>query len=209
MTWTLLIFFCACGGAQKTEEDKAAVEAQKAAAAGTESSKLFEEGKALYAAGDTEGAIAKWEAGHAAKPDPVFQYNLAMAHLKANRQDKAAEHLKTYLEMYPTAPNKAEVEKALADMETAKARDESQKLFESGNQLFRDGKVDEAIADWEAGYAKAPSAAFLYNIGMAHKQAKRWVDAKTYLVRYLEAAPDSPRKAEVEKEIKQLDRKKK
>jgi tetratricopeptide (TPR) repeat protein len=106
--------------------------------------------------------------------------------------------------MAPTADNRAEVEKVLGEIDAALARAESQKLFDSGNEKFQKEEYDDAIADWEAGHAKEPSAAFLYNIGQAHKLAGRRDDARTYLERYLEAQPDSPRRAEVVKDLKRL-----
>ena len=193
----------ACGGASSQQAgapapDPAAATAQK------ESERLFEEGKTAYAAGDLDKAIASWEAGYAAKPNPTFQYNLGQAHNKAGRPAEAAAHLKKYLEEAPKAENRADVEKAIQELETHAAQEESIKLFDAGRASFEAGKTDEAIAQWEAGYAKRPSAVFLYNIGQAHRAAGRKAEAKTYLERYLAEAPDTPHRATVEKMLKEL-----
>jgi tetratricopeptide (TPR) repeat protein len=200
----LIAVLGSCGGSQ--QKPAADTRPDEAAAADRESRRLFEEGKRAYESGDLETAIARWEAGNSVKRDAVFEFNLAQAELRSERLDRAAAHLRAYLQLAPQAPNRGEAEKALADVEDRAARAESQRLFDSGNDLFREGKNDEAIAAWEAGYAKHPSAAFLYNIAEAHLAAKHTKEALIYLDRYLEAAPDSPRRSEVEKQIKQLRR---
>lgn len=201
----LVVVLSACGGAKKPEPTAVDSAAASKAAADKEARQLFEEGKQAFARGEMDVAIAKWEAGYAAKPTAEFQFNLAQAELKAERPDKAAEHLRKYLQEAPKATNRAEVESALKDIDAAAVRAESQKLFDAGKQSFKDGKYDEAIAQWEAGYAKAPSAAFLYNIGQAQVIAGKKAEAQKTLQRYLEAAPDSPNRADVEKQIKQLE----
>jgi tetratricopeptide (TPR) repeat protein len=200
------ILFClalvACGGGTKAQAPAGPDPAE--VAAGKEAARLFEEGKAAYAAGDTEKAIASWEAGYAAKPDPVFQYNLGQAQNKAGRPDKAAEHLRKYLELAPAAENRAQVEEALVQLDAAAAQEESIRLFDAGRASFDDGKYDEAIAQWEQGYAKRPSAVFLYNIGQAHRAAGRKEEARAALEKYLTEAPDTPHRATVEKMLKEL-----
>src|SRR5262245_39323422 len=80
LAYCLVFVLGACGGASKQQAAGAPAPDPAAAAAEKESVRLFEEGKVAYAAGDLDKAIASWEAGYAAKPNPTFQYNLGQAH---------------------------------------------------------------------------------------------------------------------------------
>ncbi len=204
----LIVIVSACGGAQQAQQPTAE-QAAASQATDKKSRQLFDEGKAAFNRGDYDAAIRAWEEGYAAKPAPEFQFNLGEAELKAGRPAKAAEHLRQYLKDAPAkAPNREQVEATLKQLDSAASQDEAQRLFSEGQAKYADGKYDEAIAAWEAGYAKAPSPTFTYNISQAYLAAGKKDDALKYLQRYLQEAPNGAMRSAVEKQIQQLQRRK-
>jgi len=76
--------------------------------------------------------------------------------------------------------------------------------FERGMNLYAIERYDEAIKEFEAGFLLKPKPEFLYNIGRAHREAKRPEQAARYFERYVDLAPDAADRAEVEQEIARL-----
>jgi hypothetical protein len=68
------------------------------------------------------------------------------------------------------------------------------------------GHLDAALLHYEEAYRLVPDAIFLYNIGQCHRLSGRRPEAVTAYRAYLgKAAPDSPRRAQVERWIEELD----
>src|SRR5436853_4179245 len=76
--------------------------------------------------------------------------------------------------------------------------------FERGMHLYAVDRFDESIKEFEAGFLLAPRPEFLYNIGRAHREAKRPEQAARYFEKYLDLALDAADRAEVEREIARL-----
>ena len=62
-------------------------------------------------------AIAEFEAAYRLKPDPVFLYNLGQTYRLSNNAERALYFYKAYLRSAPDAPNRAEVEGRIANLE--------------------------------------------------------------------------------------------
>ncbi len=78
--------------------------------------------------------------------------------------------------------------------------------YERGMAEYALGHYDDAIREFEAGFRIKMMPAFLFNIAQAHRKAKRPAPALEFYQRYLEMAPDSPDRADVEKAIEAAER---
>ena len=83
----------------------------------------------------------------------------------------------------------------------ARARDHIQK----GAAALRAGHYDEAMTEFEAGYAAVPLPGFILNMGHVQRQAGNREKARDYYRRFLELDPKSSQRAEVEKIIAEID----
>ncbi len=94
--------------------DKKADEAKK------EQARVFyAEGTKAYNLGNFELAIKNYKDAYNALPEPVFLYNIAQAYRLAGDFNQALFFYKSFMRNMPTAPNIAEVERRVAEMEAA------------------------------------------------------------------------------------------
>jgi tetratricopeptide (TPR) repeat protein len=77
----------------------------------------------------------------------------------------------------------------------------ARELYQRGMASFAVDHLEQAIADFEAAFLIDPLPDLLYDIGQAHKKAKRPEKAIDYYQRYLDLRPDAPDRADVEKAI--------
>src|SRR5262245_50367416 len=83
-----------------------------------EAKSFFEKGMAHFQLEEYDAAIEKWEAGFRIRPVPEFLYNIAQAYRLSHRPEKALNFYQKYLRMAPKAPNRADVEKHIAALQT-------------------------------------------------------------------------------------------
>jgi hypothetical protein len=83
-------------------------------------------------------------------------------------------------------------------------RAKAQQHYQVGAGFFRAHEYEAAVREFAAGYALMPRPEFLLNMGAAYRQMKSPVEALRMYERFLEAAPDSPRRAEVSEVIAEL-----
>lgn len=84
--------------------------AESADAVATEAQKHWTSGMAHFQLEEWDDAIREWEAGFRLKPVPQFLYNIAQAYRQSKRYEKALAFYRKYLRMDPDAPNRAEVQ---------------------------------------------------------------------------------------------------
>lgn len=77
----------------------------------------FRKGMAKYDIEKWDEAITEFELGYTEEPDPVFLYNIAQAHRRATRSQKAVEFYRKFLNKRPDTPNRKEVEDHIAALE--------------------------------------------------------------------------------------------
>jgi len=77
----------------------------------------FNLAQAAYEKADFAKAAEEFMAAYAAKPFPAFLFNAAVCAEKTSEYPKAVELFKRYLAEEPTAADKADVEKRIADLE--------------------------------------------------------------------------------------------
>jgi len=77
----------------------------------------FEAGKNAYNAGDYQGAIREFKAAEALRPSPILDYNIGLANEKLQKRRVAVKYYRRYLEGMPSAPNRAQVEASIQQLE--------------------------------------------------------------------------------------------
>jgi tetratricopeptide (TPR) repeat protein len=87
-------------------------EKQRAAAA-------YKAGMAHYQLEEYDAAIEKFQEGFRLEPQPEFLYNIALCYRQSKRPDKALSYFQKFLRMRPNAPNRADVEQQIENMQAA------------------------------------------------------------------------------------------
>src|SRR5690349_15258428 len=82
-----------------------------------EAQRLYGEGTKAYNLGDFAKAIENYKAAYNVLPEPVFLYNIAQAYRLANDLPQAVFFYKSFLRNMPDAPNRAEVEARVKEIE--------------------------------------------------------------------------------------------
>lgn len=100
----------------------------------------------------------------------------------------------------PASTARAQAPAASAeDVEEAKAR------FAAGNKAFSQGEYREAVSEFQGGYMLTRNPGFLLNIAVCYRKLGEAEQALSHFKDYLKAEPQSPRKAEVQKQIAELE----
>ena len=77
----------------------------------------FNQGNRHHELGHYQEALSEFEAAYMAVPDPVFLFNIAQCHRKMGHDKEAIEFYKSYLRNAPNAPNRADVQKRILELE--------------------------------------------------------------------------------------------
>jgi tetratricopeptide (TPR) repeat protein len=87
----------------------------------------FRHGTSAFNLGHYLEAVAEYEAAYEAKPDPVLLYNIAQAYRLAGENRSAVRVYKSFLHQLPEAPQRAEVERRIAELQQAMENEERAK----------------------------------------------------------------------------------
>ncbi len=87
-----------------------------------EAKKAYMDGTKYYNLGDFTKAIEHYKRAYELKPDAVFLYNIAQSYRLSNDFTQALFFYKSFLRNLPDAPNRAEVERRITEMEDAQAK---------------------------------------------------------------------------------------
>jgi len=74
-------------------------------------------GTNMYNLGRFSEALTEYEAAYLAIQDPPFLFNIAQCHRKMGKNKEALDSYHTYLRVAPDAPNRAEVQKRISELE--------------------------------------------------------------------------------------------
>jgi tetratricopeptide (TPR) repeat protein len=75
----------------------------------------YQRGAQAYAKHQYSAAASAFEEGFRLKPHPAFLFNLALTHRAMGQPQQAISYYERYLEALPSAPDRAQVEAAIAD----------------------------------------------------------------------------------------------
>jgi tetratricopeptide (TPR) repeat protein len=76
----------------------------------------YEQAVAHYNLDEFAPALAEFREAYRLKPDPSFLFNIAQCHRKLGDTDAALDFYRKYLRSLPDAPNRADVERMIADL---------------------------------------------------------------------------------------------
>jgi hypothetical protein len=76
----------------------------------------YDRGMGHFQLEEWDAAIEEWKEGFRIKPVPEFLYNIAQAYRLSKRNEQAVGFYQKYLRLEPKAPNKAEVERHIAQL---------------------------------------------------------------------------------------------
>lgn len=79
----------------------------------------FQKGTALYDLSKFREAAAEYEEAYKAKPDPALLFNIGQAYRLAGELESALRSYRSYLRKVPDAPNRAEVEAHIQQLQRA------------------------------------------------------------------------------------------
>ena len=77
----------------------------------------FNQGNRHYELGHYQEALSEFEVAYMAVPDPAFLFNIAQCHRKMGHDKEAVGFYKSYLRAAPNAPNRADVQKRIRELE--------------------------------------------------------------------------------------------
>jgi hypothetical protein len=77
----------------------------------------FNQGTRHYDLGHYQEALGEFEAAYMGVPDPAFLFNIAQCHRKMGHDKEAVGFYKSYLHNAPNAPNRADVQKRIQELE--------------------------------------------------------------------------------------------
>jgi iron complex outermembrane receptor protein len=103
------------------------VQAQKASSANAPSKEKaeakmhYDQGTVRFNLDEWPQAIEEFKAAYRVFPDATFLYNIAQCHRKMGNVTEALSFYRKYLRERPDAPNRAEVEKRIDELEASKA----------------------------------------------------------------------------------------
>ncbi len=83
---------------------------------------------------------------------------------------------------------------------------EAREHYNRGRKLYDLNRYDEAIKEFEAGYELKDDPVFLYNIAQSYRLAGRYSEALRFYRNFLRNAPRSPKRAEVEQKIADMEK---
>lgn len=108
------------------------------------------------------------------------------------------------LGIVPAAPTRADDDGDGAPRALREAQ--ARRYFAVGARQFRDGEFAEAIASFQAGYARSSHPLFLFNIAQVARKSGQLELALDYYTRYLqqESSPAAPQRAEAEEQLARL-----
>jgi tetratricopeptide (TPR) repeat protein len=81
----------------------------------------YEQAVAHYNLDEFAPALAEFREAYRLKPDPSFLFNIAQCHRKLGDTDAALDFYRKYLRSLPDAPNRADVERMIADLRARQA----------------------------------------------------------------------------------------
>jgi hypothetical protein len=85
----------------------------------------FDQGQKSYNLGKFDQAIAEFEAAYQLDADPVYLFNLAQAYRLKGSIDRALFFYRRYVDLWPDAPNREEVDQRIAVLDAEQAAEKA------------------------------------------------------------------------------------
>lgn len=162
--------------------------------------KLDSEGQEHFKAGRYQEAEVWFRAAYEVFKNPLYLIYRARALERRGEYPEAATLLQLALGRLPAkSPLRGKTQKRIADLK------DPRKILESAIGHYKSKRYEEALQLFQRLYAEGDrSPALLYNMGIVHRRLGHREMAIDFFNLYLQAAPNSPRKAEVAESIAKL-----
>lgn len=108
----------ASNNTQPASTRAAPAESKPKSEAAAKSKEHFDQGTRRYELGHYQEALTEYEAAYMEVPDPAFLFNIGQCHRKMGHDKEAARFYKSYLRNAPNAPNRADVQKRINELES-------------------------------------------------------------------------------------------
>lgn len=167
-------------------------------------------GKALYREGKYVEALLEFQRAYEIKATPALSYNIARCYEQLSQW---AEAIKAYERFSSETANPRERTEAADKIEFLKSKLSSgsntsdakyQARIDNGKKAFARGDYDAAIQEFKAGFEIKPTSAVLFNIAKSYERLARYEEAIDFYKQYLDLDPNSPDRADVEEQIRRL-----
>jgi tetratricopeptide (TPR) repeat protein len=168
-----------------------------------ESEKSFAQGNDFYKAGKYSEALQAYDRAYAQNPLADLRYNQAAALDKMGKRELAAQRYEAYLSEKPNAPDAAQVKAHITKLRSD-ALKAAQSAFDRGQEAFKAGRYNEAVAAFSEAYEQKPFPQFLYNVAASHDMAGDKMRAIQNYQLYLSMYPEANDAAKVRTRIHNL-----
>ncbi len=167
-------------------------------------------GKALYREGKYVEALLEFQRAYEIRATPALSYNIARCYEQLSQW---AEAIKAYERFSSETANPRERTEAADKIEFLKSKLSSgantsdakyQARIDNGKKAFARGDYDAAIQEFKAGFEIKPTSAVLFNIAKSYERLARYEEAIDFYKQYLDLDPNSPDRADVEEQIRRL-----
>jgi hypothetical protein len=105
---------------QEVRVASAPVEAKPTQDAMVSAKDFYNQGTRHYELGHYQDALTSFESAYMAVPDAAFLFNIGQCHRKMGHDKEAVSFYKSYLRNAPNAPNRADVQKRIQELEDGK-----------------------------------------------------------------------------------------
>lgn len=185
--------------------------------------RLFEEGVAAYNDGELRTALQKMKSAHGIFRRPEFAFNIARVLERMGEARHAISWFGVYLEHgRPTEEEREDVETRIAALEEYRDRvegqaianapsgdemtQESQTFFNNGVAMFERGQYQAAMQAFQYAERFRPFPELYFNMALTAERLGDGDNAALYYEEYLEGRPNAPGRAEIERKIRALER---
>jgi tetratricopeptide (TPR) repeat protein len=120
----LLLALASAGAPARAADDKATIEARE----------HVQKAKVHFKLGEFDHAIAEWKEAYRLKAVPLLLFNIGQANRMAGNYKESKFYYENFLNDMPTAPNRDEVEKQLAQLKALLAEEEANDPKNAGKQ---------------------------------------------------------------------------
>lgn len=191
-------------------QGEAAPAATSTAAASPEADAAADRGKALYREGKYVEALLEFQRAYELRPTPALSYNIARCYEQLSQWDEA---IKTYERYQSETANPRERTEAADKIEFLKSKlsggagttdAKYQSRIDNGRKAFARGDYDAAIQEFKAAFEIKPTSAVLFNIAKSYERLARYEEAIDFYKQYLDLDPNAPDRADVEEQVRRL-----
>lgn len=169
-------------------------------------------GKALFESEQWAEAATQFAAAYTQGNDPAMLFNMALCYRRAGNNKRALGLYQRYLVESPPGPNRMVAQSRIQELQQelaagergARPTKDAAAYEQDGKSLYQNGRWADAAGAYKAAYTLGKDPGMLYNAALCYRRAGDAKRALDLYRQYLMEAPDTPKRANVESRIKEL-----